>query len=65
MVARDEQDNQLGKQSSLQSQIQKNKFFKDRIREARMQREERVVTNICVNSIVPFAILGLLANFIP
>ena len=30
-----------------------------------MQREERVITNACVNVIVPLAILGLLANFIP
>lgn len=30
-----------------------------------MQREERVITNVCVNIIVPMAILGLLAMFIP
>lgn len=30
-----------------------------------MQREERVISNACVNYIVPLAILGLLANFIP
>ena len=30
-----------------------------------MQREERVITNACVNIIVPLAILGILANFIP
>lgn len=30
-----------------------------------MQREERVFTNACVNYIVPLAILGLIANFIP
>lgn len=35
------------------------------IQMARMQREERVITNACVNIIVPLAILGLLANFIP
>lgn len=41
------------------------KFFRDKIQIARMQREERVITNACVNYIVPLAILGLLANFIP
>lgn len=30
-----------------------------------MQREERVITHACVNIIVPLAILGLFANFIP
>lgn len=35
------------------------------LEEARMQREERVFTNACVNYIVPLAILGLVANFIP
>lgn len=29
-----------------------------------MQREERVITNTCVNIIVPFAILGLSSNLI-
>lgn len=49
-----------------QSQGQKQrKFFRDKIQMARMQREERVITNACVNYIVPLAILGLLANFIP
>lgn len=41
------------------------KFFRDKLQLARMQREERVITNACVNIIVPLAILGLLANFIP
>ena len=35
------------------------------LEQARMQREERVFTNACVNYIVPLAILGLIANFIP
>jgi len=30
-----------------------------------MEREERVITNACVNYIVPLAIVGLVANFIP
>ena len=30
-----------------------------------MQREERVITDACVNVIVPLATLGLFANFIP
>ena len=30
-----------------------------------MEREERVITNACVNYIVPLAIVGLIANFIP
>lgn len=30
-----------------------------------MQREERIITSHCVNIIVPFAMLGLFANFIP
>ena len=30
-----------------------------------MEREERVITRVCVNWIVPLAIIGLFANFIP
>ena len=30
-----------------------------------MQREERVITNACVNWVVPLAIIGLITNFIP
>lgn len=44
---------------------QQRKFFRDKLQLARMQREERVITNACVNIIVPLAILGLFANFIP
>ena len=33
--------------------------------EARMQREERVVTNAIVNYFSPLIFLGLLANFVP
>lgn len=55
-MAQDQEDNQ---------RIRDNKFFLNKTREARMQREERVITNTCVNIIVPLAVLGLSANFLP
>jgi hypothetical protein len=35
------------------------------LKEARQLGEERVITDACVNYIVPLAILGLITNFIP
>ena len=35
------------------------------LKEARQLGEERVITDACVNKIVPLAILGLMTNFIP
>ena len=40
-------------------------IIQDKLEEARMEREERVITNAFVNYIVPLAIIGLMANFIP
>lgn len=59
-IVHDQQDTGSAHQSNL-----KRKFFMNITREARMQREERVITNTCVNIIVPLALLGLSANFIP
>lgn len=53
------------KKKSKQNLYKQRKFFRDKLQLARMQREERVITNACVNIIVPLAILGLFANFIP
>ena len=35
------------------------------LEEARMQREERILTDKTINSIVPLTLVGLIANFIP
>ena len=53
------------KKKNKQNLYKQRKFFRDKLQLARMQREERVITNACVNIIVPLAILGLFANFIP
>lgn len=53
------------KVSKRKEQQKLQKYRKEKIEEARMQREERIITSHCVNIIVPFAMLGLFANFIP
>ena len=35
------------------------------LKKARQLGEERVITDACVNNIVPLAALGLLTNFVP
>ena len=39
--------------------------MEEKLEEARMQREERIITDNTINLIVPFTLLGLIANFIP
>lgn len=39
--------------------------MEEKLEEARMQREERIITDSTINWIVPLTLLGLIANFIP
>jgi len=41
------------------------KYMEEKLEEARMQREERIITDSTINWIVPLTLLGLIANFIP
>lgn len=39
--------------------------MEDMLEEARMMREERILTDKTINWIVPLTLIGLIANFIP
>ena len=40
-------------------------MIQDKMEEARMEREGRVITKAIVNYFAPLTFIGLLANFIP
>ena len=61
-VQEDDGTNQRGNGTNNKK---KNKIIQEKLEQARMQREERVITKACVNWVVPLAIIGLITNFIP
>lgn len=53
------------REEAKQERINKKQFVEEKLEEARMQREERIITDNTINWIVPLTLLGLIANFIP
>lgn len=51
--------------AAKQERLNKRQLMEDMLEEARMQREERILTDKTINSIVPLTLVGLIANFIP
>ena len=52
------------KQANIDAKQHRN-FVKVKLDEARMQREERVLTETFVNLVVPLTLFGICANFYP
>lgn len=51
--------------AAKQERMNKRQYMEDMLEEARMMREERILTDKTINWIVPLTLVGLIANFIP